>query len=66
MGTERVADRGGSRETGGHVGRKSCVIRLFVKLVGQFTGPPGPRALPLSQWAPRELFSPRLARRDYY
>lgn len=61
MGTERVACRGGSHETGDS-GRKSCVIRLFVKLAGQLVAPPGPRASRLSQWAPRDLFSPRLAR----
>ncbi len=62
MGTERVACRGGSRETVGDSGRKSCLIRLFVKLAGQLVAPPGPRASRLSRWAPRELFSPRLAR----
>lgn len=62
METERLACRGGSRETAGDSGRKSCVIRLFVKLAGQLVAPPGSRSSRLSQWAPRELFSPRLAR----
>ncbi|TNN75665.1 hypothetical protein EYF80_014028 [Liparis tanakae] len=49
MGTERVACRGGSRETGGPRGRKSRMIRLFVKLAAlsphtaQVPSPWGPR-----------------------
>lgn len=46
----------------GTSGRESCLIRLFVKLAGQLVAPSGPRASRLSQWAPRELFSPPLAR----
>lgn len=48
---------------GGRGGRrKSCVIRSFVKLPGQPVAPRGPRASCLPQWAPREQFSPLLAR----
>lgn len=60
-----------SRETDGREGtaggREGCLIRLFVKLAGQLVAPAAgpaqaaPRAS-LSGWAPRELFSPRLAR----
>lgn len=76
MGTERVACRSGSRETGAGAGRwagvgedsgrKSCVIRLFVKLAGQLVAPPGPsRIAPLSMGPAGAVFS-SAGSRDYY
>lgn len=54
------AEAGPARRRDG--GREGCLIRLFVKLAGQLVAPPGPRGSRLSQWAPREQFSPRLTR----
>lgn len=61
MGSERVACRGGSRETEGQR-PQGLPDQIVCEARGSARGTSGPRASRLSQWAPRELFSPRLAR----
>ena len=43
-------------------GCEGRLIRVFARLAGQLVAPPGPPASRLCLWAPRGLFSPRLAR----